>query len=195
MSTNRRLKYNALSDQELIARYKKKSNKEFIGELFQRYSHLVIGVCYKYLKNEAEAQDATMHIFEKMFEDVKKHEIAYFKGWLHMVAKNHCLMKLRSVKGKAEQTAREVDEKDAKIVEFDPLVHQEEKRVEESAMDKLGGCLEKLKKEQKECIQLFFLEKKCYQEIADKTKHELKKVKSYIQNGKRNLKICMENDG
>jgi RNA polymerase sigma factor (sigma-70 family) len=62
-------------------------------------------------------------------------------------------------------------------------------------METLKKCIDQLKDEQKECIKLFYLEEKCYQEIAESTSYELKKVKSYIQNGKRNLRICMDQHG
>lgn len=192
MTTSRQLHISELNDVDLIAEYKKSSDGSCIAELFKRYSPLVYGVCLKYLKSPEDAKDASMNIFEKMFEDVKKHKIDYFKGWLHMVSKNHCLMLLRSVKGKAERSSREIEEKDAKVVDFNPTLHQEDSNAQEQSLQDLQECIQELKKEQKQCVKLFYLEKKCYQDVAEETNFELKKVKSYIQNGKRNLKICIE---
>jgi RNA polymerase sigma-70 factor (ECF subfamily) len=56
----------------------------------------------------------------------------------------------------------------------------------------LEKCIETLGDEQKQCVKLFYLQEKCYKEITESTGFDMNKVKSYIQNGKRNLKICME---
>lgn len=178
------------SDNELISAYKKTDNNSLVGELYKRYSHLVYGVCLKYLKNEDEAKDAVLQIFENLLEDLKKHDIANFKSWLHSVARNHCLMFLR----KQQTIQKRVNEYEATYEHEESfntpfMVHDKEEK--ELMLTKLEEAITLLKEEQRICIELFFLKEKCYNEVAEITGYELKKVKSYIQNGKRNLANIM----
>ncbi len=180
----------SLTDNELIATYKSKGDNELVGELYKRYSHLVYGVCLKYLKNEDEAKDAVLQIFENLLEDLKKHDIANFKSWLHSVARNHCLMFLR----KEQTKQKRVNEYEATYQHEETFVapfEVHDKEEKEVKLTKLEEALTLLKDEQRVCIQLFYIEEKCYNEVADITGYEIKKVKSYIQNGKRNLANLM----
>ena len=180
----------SFTDDELITKYKKNGNGESVGELYKRYSHLVYGVCLKYLKNEEESKDAVLQIFENLLTDLKKHEIANFKSWLHSVSRNHCLMFLR----KQQTKLKRVNEYEATYQHEETFsgpfaVHEKEEK--EIMLTKLEEAMVGLKEEQRVCIQLFFLEEKCYHEVADITGYDIKKVKSYIQNGKRNLANIM----
>ena len=180
----------ALSDNELLAQYKKDGDNSLVGELYKRYSHLVFGVCLKYLKNEDEAKDAVLQIFENLLEDLKKHEISNFKSWLHSVARNHCLMFLR----KQQTQQKRVNEYEAVYQpeeSFDAPFAVHDKEEKEVMLTKLEVAITQLKDEQRVCIELFFLQEKCYNEVADITGYDIKKVKSYIQNGKRNLANIM----
>ncbi len=161
-------------------------HSKLLTELFNQYSPLIYGVCLKYLKDREEAKDAVMSIFEKLPEKIKKQEIENFNAWLYVITRNHCLMQLRSQKGKLKQDISPF------LVETNAELHLESEPDLENNLGKLEKCMQLLNPEQKACVQLFFLDEKCYQEVADTTGYELKKVKSYIQNGKRNLKICME---
>lgn len=175
-----------IPDAELILLYKESEEKELVGELFKRYSSLVLGVCLKYLKDREVAKDASMQLFEKLMSTLLTHEVTHFKSWLYVSARNHCLMQLRSQKGK---TTTEIS---SFLMESNADMHLEEGGELEGNLTKLEKCIETLNTEQKQCVYLFFLQEKCYQEVAINTGYELNKVKSYIQNGKRNLKICME---
>ena len=151
---------------------------------------LVFGVCLKYLKDRDESKDAVMQIFEKLFTVLKTHQIENFKSWLHVTTKNHCLMALR----KSGKFAGE-EKIDENVMELSYSAHHEDEQSLENDISALKRCIETLKDQQKACIVLFFLEKKCYNEITEITEYSLKNVKSHIQNGKRNLKICMEQGG
>lgn len=179
------------AEQELIQAYQKSGDLEILGKLYKEYMHLVYGVCLKYLKNREESQDAVMQIFEKIVVSLTTSEVDNFKSWLYVVSKNHCLMKLRSSKHKQE--SRQEDISASHVENTLTLHHNDGEDTIEDDLSKLDECLEKLKSEQKTCVQLFYLEKKSYVEIVNQTNFDLKKVKSYIQNGKRNLKLCMEN--
>ncbi|MDQ3681553.1 MAG: sigma-70 family RNA polymerase sigma factor [Bacteroidota bacterium] len=177
--------YDHISDTELLGYYNEDKNQEWLGILLERYTLLLLGVCMKYLKNEEEAKDCVQQIFLKVLTEVTKYKINYFKSWLYMVAKNHCLMKLRGEHGK--KTKEVFDQYIAAPEEMKTELLENEKTyllLEES--------IEELNEEQRQCVILFYLQKLSYQQISEKTAFELSQVKSFIQNGKRNLKIIIE---
>ena len=177
------------SDDELIVMFKDSGNLDILGELFARYMHLIYGVSLKYLADRDDAQDAVMHIFEKLITDLPRHEVQNFKSWLYVLTKNHCLMEIRSRKSAEKQL--EGLKTETEFMESGEDLHPID-REDQSIGDALKDCIEILKLEQKQCIELFYFDKLCYQEIAKKLNMEEKKVKSYLQNGKRNLRICLE---
>ena len=189
-----------ISDSELVQKFKETRDNVIVGELYQRYTHLVFGVCMKYLKDENEAKDGVMQIFEKLLKDLHKYNIENFKAWLYMVAKNHCMMYFRTKKRHVElprELANDGSEEaeltptgGGSSMEFSPDVHPtgEEKEKQLTLME---SAIKELKEGQKVCIELFYLQEKSYEEVAKQTGYSMKEVKSYIQNGKRNLKIIM----
>jgi RNA polymerase sigma-70 factor (ECF subfamily) len=179
-------RYSHISDQQLLGYFKADKNNNWLGILLQRYTLLLFGVCMKYLKNEEEAKDAVQQIFLKAITELHKYDVEYFKSWLYMVAKNHCLMKLRDKPG------RIVDIKEQMIMSNDEDNSIQFHIQKDKQLDLVAASLQELNPEQKLCVTLFYLEKKTYQEIADETGYSLMQVKSYIQNGKRNLKILLE---
>ena len=183
------INYRKYSDEQLIKNYLRLNNIELLGELFQRYMHLVYGVCLKYLKDREESKDAVILIFEKLVVEIAKHEVSNFKSWLYVLTKNFCLMELRhqkSINNKFKEFSAN------KIMESTINLHPIDETDNLDLKPALKECIEKLKKEQKECIQLFYYKNKCYKEISEILKIPDNKVKSFIQNGKRNLKICLE---
>lgn len=178
------------TDEELVQLFRETQNNLCVGELFGRYRHLVYGVCMKYLKDEDESQDVQMQVFEKLLKDLGRHEIEQFKGWLYTVAKNECLMYLRSQKSKR---ARELElKKDSQgNMESGLVLHPDGVTETERQLQTMESSLQELNETQRRCLELFYLQKKCYQEITVVTGYTLNEVKSYIQNGKRNLKILM----
>ncbi len=182
----------ALSDIELIARYRESRDVAYPGVLFQRYAHLVLGICLKYLKNEEDSKDAAMELFENLTEMLVKHEITNFKSWLHTTTKNHCLMKLRKPEAKAIRRNLEgVDE--SLFMENPESEHLIVEEMRDLQIRHLGTALPRLNEEQRVCIELFYLQGKSYQEVAETTGYSLNQVKSHIQNGKRNLKNFLTN--
>jgi len=189
MSMLYKSEYNDLNDNELINRYCTENNNLFLGILFKRYSHLVLGLCIKYLKNEDEAQDIVMQIFEKLTSDLKKHKIEFFKSWLYTYSKNMCLMELRKKQSKLKKDIELQDNKDLFMDSGEVLHLNTEHEEKESTITKLETALNDLSKEQKQCIILFYYKNKSYNEIVEITGFNANEVKSYIQNGKRNLKL------
>lgn len=171
---------------ELLRLYKESGELLYWGELYARYTSLVYGVCLKYLKDRDEAKDAMMQLFEKLVATLLTHDVENFKSWLYITARNHCLMQLRARKGKYLQ------EFSSELVENQFLLHLDEEPEMEQNLNKLEKCIDKLVNDQQQCVRLFYLQEKCYKDITGLTGFDLNKVKSYIQNGKRNLKICME---
>jgi RNA polymerase sigma-70 factor (ECF subfamily) len=178
------------NDEELLKRFRKESDIEILGVLYERYMHLVYGVCLKYLEDREAAKDEVMNIFEKLVTAVPEQEILSFKTWLYVVTKNHCLMLLRSRKSEAAHRELMLDDPTFFMENFWEMHPMEND--EGIDMKRLEECIGKLKEEQRQCIQLFYYEGFGYKEICRRLGLEEGKVKSYIQNGKRNLKICME---
>jgi RNA polymerase sigma factor (sigma-70 family) len=174
-----------ITDKELLEYFYVSQDNKWLGILLQRYTLLLFGVCMKYLKNEEEAKDCVQQVFLKAITELRKYRVEYFKSWIYMVARNHCLMRLRHL-GK---TTVEIDEKliEAKL-DTKSTSHMEK----ENLLLALSESLSELNKEQKECVTLFYLEKKSYQEVADRTGFTVMQVKSHIQNGKRNMKLLVD---
>jgi len=170
----------------LMLQYKESGDIAVLGKLYQPYMSMVYGVCLKYLKDRDDSKDAVMQLFEKLPAALRAHEVANFKSWLYVMARNHCLMQLRSKKGKFSE------ELGPDLMENDFLLHQQDDTELENDLSRLENCIGELEDEQQKCVRLFFLEEKSYKDISAITGFDLNKVKSYIQNGKRNLKICME---
>jgi len=180
------------TDEELLIEFGSGGDLEVLGELYSRYMHLVYGVCLKYLKVREESQDAVMQIFEKLIIEIPKHNIENFRSWLHVVTKNYCLMQLRSDKSQSERIIEWINEHDVfmeTVTDLHPLDEDNDSKVMDRALE---DCIERLKEEQKKCIRQFYFDNRCYNEISADLDMDVKKVKSYLQNGKRNLKLCLE---
>jgi RNA polymerase sigma factor (sigma-70 family) len=175
------------SDEELLQRYCRQGDMEALGLVYQRYMELVYGVCLKYLQNEAEAEDAVMSIFEELAAKAAKSEVREFRPWLYVLAKNHCLMALRKAGRHFLQSS------DPALMQSADLWHPDTEGDEEAVLARLQKCMEQLSAQQKRCVDLFYLQGKSYKDIADADGEEIGKVRSHIQNGRRNLKNCMEN--
>jgi RNA polymerase sigma-70 factor (ECF subfamily) len=179
---------NELPDKELVNLFRTSGNMEVLAVLFQRYMELLYGVCLKYLKQPEAAKDAVMQIFEELVQKLPKHEVDNFKSWLYTLAKNYCLMQLRTPKN------LKTTEFKPESMQLEEDVHLNGVMLKEENLQKLERCLQTLSQEQKQAVELFYLQNKCYKEIAEATGIEWNKVRSFIQNGRRNLKICMEKE-
>lgn len=172
-------------DKELIDQYKLSGSLEVLGQLYQRYMELVYGVCLKYMKEPEDAKDCVLNIFEELVNKLKKHDVDNFKGWLYQLTKNHCLMRLRKQKIVPVNI-------DLSFMQSDESIHLEDVLEKEENFKQMQYCLAQLNNQQRQVIELFYLNNKCYKEISEITAIEVNKVRSFIQNGRRNLKICME---
>ncbi|HAA11861.1 MAG TPA: RNA polymerase subunit sigma-70, partial [Cytophagales bacterium] len=179
------------TEEELLKAIRAEGDMQCLGELYRRFGHLAYGVCLKYLKDRELAQDAVMEVWEKLAVELRKREVEKFSAWLHVLTRNHCLMQLRAAKSKATDSFSEIN---GHVVESAMVEHptSEEGDQLENKLQQLEAAIASLPDEQKSCIKLFFLEKKSYQQVAELTGYDLKKVKSYIQNGKRNLKNALQ---
>ncbi|KAA8485500.1 RNA polymerase sigma-70 factor (ECF subfamily) [Arcticibacter tournemirensis] len=170
----------------ILSDYRRTGDLELLGRLYQGYMPLVYGLCLKYFKDEELSKDAVMQIFEQLIDKLRRHEVSNFKSWLYTLARNYCLMALRS---SSKHIFVPVEDG---VMERDGIVHLNIDESKENALSSMEKCMEKLPDDQRISIDLFYLQEKCYKEVADITGFDMNKVKSYIQNGKRNLKICME---
>jgi len=183
-------KHKDSSDADLVNKFRDSGDLEVLGLLYERYMYLVYGVALKYLQNRDDAKDAVTSIFEKLIIEVPKHDIDNFKSWLHVLTKNFCLMKLRADKS---SSLRHENWQNEQIIFVESHEEMHPLDEEDAVLNKLlQECINELKDQQQECIKLFYFENKSYREISSSLKLEEKKVKSFIQNGKRNLKICIE---
>ena len=181
-----KIKYQHISDTELLNLFYAGHDQSWLGILLERYTMLLLGVSMKYLKNEEEAKDAVQQVFLKAINELHKYKVEYFKSWIYMIAKNHCLMQLRN-KGRHHA---EINEQTMAT----PAGPEEKNSYieKDKTLNNLAEALLQLNKEQQLCVTLFYLEKKSYQEISQQSSFSIMQVKSHIQNGKRNLKIIME---
>ncbi len=177
----------AQSDKELLKAFKQTNDIKYLSILYQRYMDLVFGVCLKYFKDAERSKDAVMDIFEELNTKLKMHEVDNFKGWLHTVTRNYCLMQLRSPRN-LKTSEFNIDF----MQSGEPSHLLNEVFEKEESFKQLEACIETLPDDQKKTIELFYLQKKCYNEVAEITGFEWNKVRSFIQNGKRNLKLCLE---
>ena len=176
-------------DDRLLAEFIETGDAALLGELYTRHMPLVYGLCLKYLGRAADAEDAVMELFEELVDKLARHRVRNFRTWLWSVARNHCLQRLRR-----EKRSVRVDFDD-RFMESAPIVHLLSEGGDEAALAALEKCVEKLPERQREAVEMFFMEHRSYADIADATLGEVKRVKSYIQNGKRNLRLCMERQG
>ena len=175
-----------MTDQELLARFEDDRRNEWLGILLQRYTLLLFGVCMKYMKNEEEARDCVQQIFVKVITELARYRVEYFKSWIYTIARNHCLMRLRDSHG------RQTGLSESMLSAWDEEENGSRHWEKEQLLEWMGQALEELGNEQKLCVTLFYLEKRSYQQIVQSTGFTLMQVKSYIQNGKRNLKLLIE---
>ncbi len=187
MSFLKSIHTSSLPDAELVAQFKDSGHIRILSELYQRYMEQIYAVCLKYLKDPETAKDAVMAIFEELIVKLRKHEVSYFRGWLYTLAKNHCLMHLRSQKQMPLDAG-------ADFMQLADNMHPDNVFEKEENLNQLTKCIETLSSDQKQSVQLFYLQEKSYKEIAGITNSDWNKVRSLIQNARRNLKICMENN-
>ena len=178
--------YSDITDQQLLEKFYVDHDNQWLGILLQRYTLLLLGVCMKYLKNEELARDSVQQIFLKVITELHKYKVDYFKSWIYMVAKNHCLMQLRDKSGKNTVTINE------KLLVKEEEPDKQQLFEDEKTYELMSVALKELNPEQQQCVTLFYLNKKSYSEISQATGFTLMQVKSHIQNGKRNLRILIE---
>lgn len=181
-------KYDHITDAELLQNFYKDHDNKWLGILLPRYTLLLLGVCMKYLKNEEDARDCVQQIFLKVINELRKYEVEYFKSWIYMIAKNHCLMKLRDHKNVT------VELREHATVAANAETDKKQYIEKDELLQRMESALNKLNPDQKLCVKLFYLQKKSYSEVAEITGFSMMQVKSYLQNGKRNLKLLMENN-
>jgi RNA polymerase sigma-70 factor (ECF subfamily) len=178
------------SDEELLKHYKQSGNKELFADLFKKHVSVVYGTCLFYLQDKDEAQDATMLLFEKLMLDINNREIDNFKGWLSFVVRNHCISLIRKNKSQSKNIKSYYE------FEYEAPDYETEEKInainDDVLLENMKDCLPKLKENQRICVELFYLKNKSYQDIANETSFSLNEIKSYIQNGKRNLKLFLE---
>jgi len=175
------------TDEQLLAEYVRNGSARHLGQLYERYMPMVYGVCLKILKDPGKSEDAVMNIYEELTRKVKEHEIESFRGWLYVLARNHCLMEWRKNNRRPTDLHDDMSRHDAVEAAFEVELP--------AGNTPLEKCLGELPEQQRQSVQWFYYEEKSYKEIADLITEDVGRVRSYIQNGRRNLKICLEKAG
>ena len=193
MFLKRFLKPKPTLDSDYVAAYRATGDLAVLGELYERHMELVYAVCYNYLRDEDEAKDAVMNLFEQLVVDLRKHNVQQFQPWLHTVARNYCLMQLRKNQAHpAVQLTTTITDSEPDDAPVSVIITDESDTLDlEQDLTRLEACLQTLPTEQRTCLTLFYLEQKSYADVADLTGYDLKHVKSYLQNGRRMLKLCL----
>lgn len=177
------------SDEELLADFQRSGEQQLLATLYLRYTDLVYGTCFKYFKDGEACKDAVMNIYQELLVKLPRHDVENFKSWLYVVTKNHCLMQLRKEKRNVTVSM------DSSLMQSEDFSHLDTVLDKEHDFKRLERCLEILPEAQREAVKLFYLQNKCYNEITSITGSDWNKVRSLIQNGRRNLKNCMESNG
>ena len=186
-------KHKPISESELLVEYRQYGDLSILGKLYEPQMEMVFAIAMKYFKDEDEAKDTVMALFEELISKLRTHEVENFKAWLGMVARNYCLMALRKKNlVLVDDEILNNENSNHNFMEFSTNEHLTDDWDLEQSLTNLERCLETLNLEQKQAVELFFMQEKTYQEVSQLTGFEVNKVKSYLQNGKRNLKICME---
>ena len=180
----RRKRISERSDEELVTDLRK-GHQPSLGVLWDRYAHLLFGVGMKYMKNTDRSKDVVMDVFAALPELVKRHEITYFRGWIHTVMRNRCLMALRGT-GKEIGFEHTLEDTEAE--------HREAAALKETELTRLEEAIERLNPDQQTCIRLFHLQRNSYQHVAERTGMSVEQVRSHIQNGRRNLRLMLTQD-
>jgi RNA polymerase sigma factor (sigma-70 family) len=188
-------KHKPESETDLLRKYRQTGDLSILGKLYEPHMEMVFAIAMKYFRDEDDAKDTVMQIFEELITKLRQHEVENFRAWLGMVARNHCLMKIRSSRSALSGQFSDDNEEEfsAHFMEISNSQHLTDDFDIEENLTKLENCLQTLNAAQKQSVELFFMQEKTYQEVSQLTGFEINKVKSYLQNGKRNLKICMEN--
>lgn len=179
---------NKTDDETLAKDYFQSGNKSLVGDLFERHVKTVYGVCLFYFRDKDEAKDAVMQIFEKLLADLKKTEVRNFKAWLSFVVRNYCISELRKKRRTLPESYLDFEIRETSLEEEERLAQVSEDRLLQYMKEALPG----LKESQRICVEAFYLKSQSYQDISEQTGFSLNEVKSYIQNGKRNLKLMIE---
>ncbi len=179
----------SLADDALLDAYVREGSVRHLGVLYERYMPMVYGVCLKVLKDPEQARDSVMNIYVELTRKAREHRVESFRGWLYVLSRNHCLMALRKNRRHPTDAVAPED-----MHRYDAI--EDAFQVEIAEPNKpLEKCLEELNAIQKQCVRLFYYENHSYKSIAEQLQQELGTVRSHIQNGRRNLKICLEKAG
>jgi RNA polymerase sigma factor (sigma-70 family) len=169
-----------MTDEELLLAFRRDGDNTWLGHLLQRYTALLFGVAMKYLKSREQAEDAVQHVFMKVLTHLPKEDILNFKGWLYVLMRNYCLQLLRDKTYTAEETVL--------VQVANTVTDEDELKLHEYTLLQMSEAINELADEQRKTITLFYLQKYSYEQIIAQTGYTFMQVKSYIQNGKRNLK-------
>ena len=154
-----------------------------MSDFFVLYREDVLGLCYYYTRDVELSKDLTMDTFETYLKRGKKGPVINdIKSYLLGIARNLCMAHFK--KSKRTQSIEE------SVLQF--MEYEDENAPNgEEVIDRLMMSMCKLTTDQRRCVELFFIKGCSYNQISKKLNFSYNEVKSFIQNGKRNLKKLM----
>lgn len=185
----KRRPYKDFPDEELIARYQNSEDDAFFEELFTRYQDKVLPICFKLLRDKEECQDACMEIFEKARKGLRKENVDRFNSWLYILIKNHCYDQIRKRKRRLTTSSYAEEELEEILWKKGPDERLNGDGYRQEKLREVEAVLSRLDEAQRVCVDAFYCQGKSYKEIAEETGYTSNQVKSYLQNGIRNLRI------
>jgi len=150
-----------------------------ITEIYNRHVNTVYRVCYLFLKNIPDTEDAVQSTFMKLMNyNGSFHDSEHEKAWLIVTASNHCKNILRQWWRK--QT--DIDSLSDALVENDP-------------QDETLSWVLKLPPKYKTVIYLYYYEGYTTVEIAKMLQKNESTIRSQLHTGRNLLRISMGDEG
>ena len=87
-------------DQSMIDQYRQSGDQIWLARLFQKYDHLIYGICLKYSNDADWSKDLKSQIYERIVVKIQNQDTLHFKSWLYSLSKNLCLDEVRKKKSK-----------------------------------------------------------------------------------------------
>ncbi len=152
------------------------NREEELVQLYERHVNMVYRLCYLYLKNSVDAEDAVQSIFLKLLKSkiiFNDHE--HEKAWLIVAAKNYCKDIFKSWWRKHR-------------VDLNDLA-ENSKVVQDVEVGDVIAKLLALPQKYKIVLYLFYFEEYAAKEIAELLNSNESTVRTQLQRGRERLKM------
>jgi RNA polymerase sigma-70 factor (ECF subfamily) len=170
-------------------------DKAAFDKLVLKYKNKVYNLCYWFLDDYQEANDAAQEIFIKVYRSVKKFRFeSAFSTWLYRIAVNTCKNRLKSSDYRQKKSMvrlenpGEPDGSTASIALSDDFQSPASQLERKERLMLIKSAIDSLPAEQKTVVALRDIEGLSYDEIADVTGLNLGTVKSKLARARLDLR-------